>query len=177
MKGYVYVLTNEAMPGLVKIGRSVSAAAGRANAIYSGDTGVPLPFDIYFECLFDDCVGAEREVHDQLKNVRINPKREFFRMPADEAAIAVMRVKACEFDHVIEYSELVTDPGYMHGIAEDLGCHVFELIAAINSSNPDEMRPILRRYLENREKRRAMFAERVHVVVDNTDGAGVAANA
>ena len=41
-QGIVYILTNEAMPGYVKIGRTDGDLAGRVRQLNS--TGVPLPF-------------------------------------------------------------------------------------------------------------------------------------
>ena len=41
-EGWVYILTNEAMPGLVKIGYTMNDPAIRAEEL-SSDTGVPLP--------------------------------------------------------------------------------------------------------------------------------------
>ena len=41
--GIVYVLTNPAMPGIVKIGRTQSDLGSRLSQLYS--TGVPVPFE------------------------------------------------------------------------------------------------------------------------------------
>jgi len=41
-QGYVYILTNPSMPGLVKIGRSKNGGRKRASDLYQ--TGVPTPF-------------------------------------------------------------------------------------------------------------------------------------
>ncbi|MYF88497.1 MAG: GIY-YIG nuclease family protein, partial [Boseongicola sp. SB0676_bin_33] len=44
--GIVYVLTNEAMPGLVKIGRTTQDDPRvRMDQLYNGASGVPVPFD------------------------------------------------------------------------------------------------------------------------------------
>ena len=80
MRGFVYVLTNEAMPGLVKIGRTdntdVKALRQRVQILYN--TGVPLPFDIYHAVLSESPAEAEGLLHDAFKESRLNPKREFF---------------------------------------------------------------------------------------------------
>ena len=110
MKGYVYVLTNPVMPGLVKIGRSKNAAGSRAKQLYRGDTGVPLPFDIYFECMFSNCIEGEALVHEELDEHRINPAREFFRIEPWDAQKAVMRVCSYEIDcTVVEFGFTVCD--------------------------------------------------------------------
>ena len=42
-EGTVYVLTNPAMPGMVKIGKTTRDVTHRLKDLYS--TGVPLPFE------------------------------------------------------------------------------------------------------------------------------------
>jgi len=44
-KGLVYVLTNPAMLGLVKIGQTTNEIKSRMNELNT--TGVPLPFELY----------------------------------------------------------------------------------------------------------------------------------
>ena len=41
--GCVYILKNEAMPGLIKIGYTTRTAEKRADELYEGITGVPRP--------------------------------------------------------------------------------------------------------------------------------------
>lgn len=88
MKGYVYVLSNESMPGIVKIGRSVSGGKGRAKAIYQ--TGVPEPFIVEFEILTDDCKRLEKTVHERMADARVSGRREFFRVSPLDAEIAII---------------------------------------------------------------------------------------
>jgi len=50
--GIIYVLTNPAMSGLVKIGKtSRNSVDGRLNELYS--TGVPVPFECAFAARVD----------------------------------------------------------------------------------------------------------------------------
>ena len=67
MTEIVYVLTNEAMPGLVKIGCTQSDLASRVRSLFQ--TGVPLPFEVYYACevsgsslllLLRLCIAPER---------------------------------------------------------------------------------------------------------------------
>lgn len=141
-QGYVYVLTNSAMPGLVKVGRSKYAAAGRANNMYSGDTGVPVPFDIVFECLMDDAIKAEAAAHYLLSEYRINPKREFFQIDAEQAVFVVMSIKAQEISHRVVYVEDIPDRQHIGYLSKELKSHPFEIIAAINSMTLDDFAPI-----------------------------------
>lgn len=89
-RGYVYVLTNPAIPGLVKIGKTYSDdVASRSAQLYS--TGVPLPFDIAFACRAARVDEIERAMHIAFAPNRVNPKREFFKMEAEQA-IAILKL-------------------------------------------------------------------------------------
>ena len=86
----VYVLTNPAMPGLVKIGYSAQEeASSRIAQLYT--TGVPVPFTIEFACRVENAKDVEKALHIAFSPSRINPKREFFRIEAEQA-IAILRL-------------------------------------------------------------------------------------
>jgi hypothetical protein len=88
MKGYVYVLSNESMPGVVKIGRSSACASGRAKQIHT--TGVPTPFVVEFEILCVDAEKAEERAHRFANKSRVAAKREFFRLSVRDAVGVVV---------------------------------------------------------------------------------------
>jgi hypothetical protein len=86
----VYVLTNPAMLGLVKIGYSFQEEAGsRIAQLYT--TGVPVPFTIEFACRVENAKDVEKALHIAFSPDRINPKREFFRIEPEQA-IAILRL-------------------------------------------------------------------------------------
>ncbi|MYG27883.1 MAG: GIY-YIG nuclease family protein [Boseongicola sp. SB0677_bin_26] len=87
--GIVYVLTNEAMPGLVKIGRTTQDDPQvRMDQLYNGATGVPVPFDCVMAVRVEDPRSAEKALHAAFGPQRINPGREFFEIdPAQVAAL------------------------------------------------------------------------------------------
>lgn len=88
----VYVLTNETMPGLIKIGLTTRPIAERL-AELRGASGVPGRFVV--EALFEasDPAALERAVHEALADTRYSNDREFFRgSPA--AGIAAVREHA-----------------------------------------------------------------------------------
>lgn len=82
-RGYLYVLANESMPGLLKIGKSVNDPNLRAKDLRT--TGVPTPFVVKHFVLVFDMHGAEREAHRILANLRVSTKREFFRVELERA--------------------------------------------------------------------------------------------
>ena len=83
--GCVYILKNEAMPGLIKIGYTTRTAEERADELYEGITGVPMPFEVVHKYPCEEPQKLEREMHRRLTAHRINENREFFKYPADDA--------------------------------------------------------------------------------------------
>ena len=79
MPKIIYVLTNEAMPGLVKIGFTDSDVESRMTDL-SRASGVPLPFECYFAAEVIDATKLEKTLHQFFAEVRVNPKREFFKI-------------------------------------------------------------------------------------------------
>lgn len=75
----VYVLTNAAMPGLVKIGvTSQLDLESRLKQLYT--TGVPVPFECYYACRVLVEKSVEENLHFAFGAFRINANREFFKM-------------------------------------------------------------------------------------------------
>ena len=84
------MLTNPAMPGLVKIGRSARQEANvRIAQLYT--TGVPVPYRLEFACQVPNSADVERALHVAFAPQRVNPRREFFRIEPDQA-IAILRL-------------------------------------------------------------------------------------
>lgn len=89
--GYVYVLSNEAMPGIVKIGMTQRHPDQRLKEINSA-TGV-LPFKVEAVIKSINAKWTERAVHEELTGKRVNDRREFFRIDV-EAAVAIIAAVA-----------------------------------------------------------------------------------
>jgi len=83
--GYVYVLVNSSMPGLVKVGKTTKDPIERAGEL-SGVTGVATPFVLVFKQFCNDCNAAELQIHRALevRGHRISSGREFFRAEAND---------------------------------------------------------------------------------------------
>lgn len=82
----VYVLTNPAMPGLVKIGMtSQNDVENRLKQLYT--TGVPVPFECIFACKVKDAIEVERALHFAYGDFRINQNREFFKINAERVIV------------------------------------------------------------------------------------------
>jgi hypothetical protein len=92
--GIVYVLTNSAMPGLTKIGKTNQEdIQTRMSQLYT--TGVPVQFDCVFACQVKDCGVVESALHNAFGNTRVNPKREFFQIEP-ERVVSILKLLAIE---------------------------------------------------------------------------------
>lgn len=81
MPEIVYILTNQAMPELVKIGRTVGPIEDRMRQLDT--TGLPLPFECFYAVEVEDATRAERAIHDAFDDHRVRRNREFFRISPD----------------------------------------------------------------------------------------------
>lgn len=86
----VYVLSNPAMPNLVKIGMTeLQDVSLRLAQLYT--TGVPFPFELAYACKVPNAGEVEKALHRAFAPNRVNPKREFFSIEADQA-IAILKL-------------------------------------------------------------------------------------
>jgi hypothetical protein len=88
MPNIVYVLTNEAMPGIVKIGFTEGSIEDRISQLSSW-SGVPLYFECYYAAEVDDMKRVEKLLHQLFSELRVNPKREFFRIDPEKVVLAL----------------------------------------------------------------------------------------
>jgi hypothetical protein len=88
VRGWVYVITNKAMPGLVKVGFSTKDPKLRADEL--NHTGIPHPYIVQYDALVEHPYGIEQRVHSKLFAVREG--KEWFRCSAAEAISAVRNV-------------------------------------------------------------------------------------
>jgi hypothetical protein len=84
--GVVYILTNEAMPGIVKVGQT-SDLEERMRQLDS--TSVPLPFECFYAVTVADPDFVERQLHDAFADHRIRQRREFFKVSPERVAAAL----------------------------------------------------------------------------------------
>jgi hypothetical protein len=90
--GFVYVLTNAAMPGFVKIG--LTRKDDISERLRQLDTtSVALPFECFYSARVPDCGKLEAVLHRVFGEKRIRPNREFFRADPDLAKLIIDLVK------------------------------------------------------------------------------------
>ena len=78
MEGYVYIMTNAAMPGLLKIGCTARSPEIRRREL-SRPSGVPGDFEISYEMYSPNMKLLEIKIHTELSAYRVNNKKEFFK--------------------------------------------------------------------------------------------------
>ncbi|MEL7460084.1 MAG: GIY-YIG nuclease family protein [Pseudomonadota bacterium] len=101
----IYILTNEAMPGLVKVGKTRADLLGRIKALDT--TGVPLPFECFFAAEVADCDVAEKLLHDAFDDHRVRKNREFFEIAPERISSAL---KLAAIREVTPTLSVVTEP-------------------------------------------------------------------
>jgi hypothetical protein len=88
MKGWVYVITNKAMPGIIKVGFSMKDPEIRAAEL--NHTGSPHPYVVDYEVLVEEPQYIEQQVHGRLRNQREG--KEWFRCSTEEAIATIKEV-------------------------------------------------------------------------------------
>ena len=124
--GYIYVLSNPCMPGIVKIGYTDLTPNQRAFDLFT--TGVPTEFIVEYEV--DVNIYAkkiEKIIFDELKDVRIprrdvnnKSKREFFEISIEHAIEAI--------DYCIR--------GFIFNKSVSLSCHKEKILERYNIVMP-----------------------------------------
>lgn len=150
-QGFIYVLTNETMPGIVKIGKTKRMPSDRSAELYT--TGVAMPFRLVFAILVDDVDTFERDIHEELEGRRVNPSREFFRTEGGEAILAILRLYACDFDHAVEPCDFVIDPGDYSRYVSICGVDPPDIVRVIDNISIPAWKAAAASLQEKRERR------------------------
>jgi len=153
VRGYVYILVNEHMPGLIKIGRTARCPYKRAEELWH--TGVPSPFNVFHHVLSPDCVELEAMVHRCLPDKRVSEGREFFEYGPNDAITLLDDLHRTQVedwlsdflpDQVITHEMDFIDPCFVALLADQTGRHVAEVIAALQEIRAEEIRGALARW-------------------------------
>jgi hypothetical protein len=104
----VYVLTNEAMEGLVKIGRTTTSVEQRIREL--DNTSIPLPFQCFYAGEVANSLLVEGKLHRIFADKRIRNNREFFRVDPNQVREAIqlaeLRDVTPRFDVVVDAEDL-----------------------------------------------------------------------
>lgn len=88
MPEIVYVLTNEALEGMVKIGRTTTSVEQRIKEL--DNTSIPLPFQCFYAGEVVDSRIVEARLHRIFADKRIRINREFFRVDPNQVREAIL---------------------------------------------------------------------------------------
>ncbi|WP_299996901.1 GIY-YIG nuclease family protein [uncultured Cedecea sp.] len=102
LNGRVYILSNESMPGIYKVGMTTVSPEARAKEL-SAPTGVPTPFKVEASYHCDDPSYSEKEIHDYLSEYRVNNSREFFKHSLEDIKWICSECCQLDSDENIEY--------------------------------------------------------------------------
>jgi hypothetical protein len=109
-KGFIYILSNESMPGLLKVGLTENSVRQRIREL-SSDTGVPTEFKLEkaFEIEARMLRRVEQSIHSRLKDAGFHHKKEFFSVSLSEctafAEDAIFRVTGVRSPDIVGLAE------------------------------------------------------------------------
>lgn len=104
MSEIVYILTNEAMEGLVKIGRTTTSIEQRIKEL--DNTSIPLPFQCFYAAEVANSALVEGKLHRIFADKRIRNNREFFRVAVNQVKEAI---QLAEIKEVTPRNDVVVD--------------------------------------------------------------------
>lgn len=82
----VYILTNESMPDIIKIGLTEDLSR-RIKEL--DKTSTPLPFECFYAVEIDDASAVEALLHETFDDKRVRQNREFFNCTPEQAKSAL----------------------------------------------------------------------------------------
>ena len=136
--GFVYVLSNKAMPGLLKIGHTTRNSGIRKEELYT--TGVPIKFEVEIEISTDNALHLERKLHSYFGKFRYTSDREFFQ---------------CEIEFTVRQIKKYLESGnaqfdYISGRASKKYLTEYELNEIVNAKKRRESEIVKMRELDER---------------------------
>jgi hypothetical protein len=90
---YIYILTNDTLPGLCKIGFTKNKPSERVRQINAA-TGVAMDFNVVYQYPCFNAHDLEKEIHVYLEaqGFRVNKRKEFFNITTDQAISVIERI-------------------------------------------------------------------------------------
>lgn len=96
--GFVYILTNDSFPNLVKIGMTTQDNVEKR--VRQMSTGVPTPFKIVYTARVNKPAEIEKALHNHFTNSRFAKNREWFAV-----SVSDIQHKIWEFDATVRYKD------------------------------------------------------------------------
>lgn len=86
-EGFVYILSNPSMPGIIKVGMTQTVPSQRIKDSDLSATGIPTPFVVEYYAFFHNMVQAEKKAHQSLR--QYHHGKEFFKTDIANAIAAI----------------------------------------------------------------------------------------
>ena len=146
--GYVYILTNPAMPGIIKIGYTNDIGRRLRDL---DTTGVPQPYEPFFSVKTSKYELLEKVIHrelDKLTDTRLRTNREFFKMEPDMARDLLLNISRLLDDSEVEdygnvaVADTLNEDGSVRPVS---GKTTFAMLGIPVGS---ELEPVSRRYVK-----------------------------
>ncbi|MFO0392311.1 MAG: GIY-YIG nuclease family protein [Planctomycetota bacterium] len=113
MTGNIYILINQAMPGLIKIGKTQGAVEDRLRSLDT--TGTPLPFECFYAAEVARPDEVERALHEAFEDHRVRKNREFFRISPDKPRVIL---ELLQLKNVTPGRDVVSEPDDQRALDE-----------------------------------------------------------
>jgi hypothetical protein len=111
-EGFIYILSNPSMAGILKVGYTSGTVEQRA-ADLSSPSGVPEAYKIEKAFpVYTSPRAVEKKVHRVLDACRVSRSREFFRLSLEEAVLRIEAAFAGAFDALFHDSAQLRDGGH-----------------------------------------------------------------
>ncbi|MGV6852803.1 MAG: GIY-YIG nuclease family protein [bacterium] len=103
----IYILTNEAMPDIIKIGKTERPIEQRMRDLYT--SGVPVPFECFHASVVDRSKNVESRLHSAFEKYRVNKNREFFEINPESVLEILEMVELQDVTPNVDVVETVED--------------------------------------------------------------------
>ena len=112
MDEIIYILTNEAMPDYIKIGRTNDIERRIKDLDW---TNIPLPFECYYAARVKDVNFIEQQIFQIFADQRVRSQREFFRANPERVVAAI---KMVQIEEVTPKKNILESPGVKEELEE-----------------------------------------------------------
>ena len=103
----VYILTNECMPDIIKIGITDNLER-RIREL--DNTSTPLPFECFYAVEVDDASKIEKKLHQGLDDCRVRQNREYFYTTSERAKSLLEIAEIMGGKNVTPFEDYVENP-------------------------------------------------------------------
>ena len=87
MEEIIYILTNDAMPGFIKIGKTSVGVEQRIKDL--DNTSIPIPFQCFYAAKVNKVDYIEKKIHYIFGEQRVRNNREFFQVDPNRVQAAI----------------------------------------------------------------------------------------